>query len=185
MTNIVAVGDSYVAGYGVDADASWVARLEEKLDRPIVNLGENGAWITELSKRAYPLEAGDVLLVLGGCNDLLGDASVDRVLEAYDAFRDMADARGARCMILLPPMPDIVGDELFVGMLMIESLKEKMKELYRRADGYPLDCAIRRDKPMFLDGIHLIEEGHAQVAEAVYRWGMRDGIFLNIVDATP
>lgn len=182
MTKCIAVGDSYVRGYGVSAGESWVDRLEEKLKCPILNLGQNGAWISDLAKRNYPIERGDVLLVLGGCNDFLGEGTVNEVLAAYDAFHAMCAEEGATCMILLPPMPEIVCDELFVGMASIESLKGKLRELYERAEGYPLDAVIDHGENLYLDGIHLIAKGHERVADAVYRWGMRDHCFDSLIE---
>lgn len=38
----VAVGDSFVFGWGLPADEAWVTLLERELDRPVVNLGVPG-----------------------------------------------------------------------------------------------------------------------------------------------
>lgn len=168
MTKIYAIGDSYVAGYGVRPGKSWVDRLEEKLQKPIVNLGVNGAWITERAEVTIPLEEDDLLIVLGGCNDLLGDGRAQDVEKAYEHFRNMARERKARVLILLPPMPSITSDELFVGLAMIESLKNKLTELYAISEGLSLDRVIARDDARFIDGIHLDEKGHELIADAVY-----------------
>ncbi len=177
MTKIFAFGDSYVAGYGVDFDQCWVSRLEKLLDRPIANLGMNGAWITELSENPPVLDAGDVLLVLGGANDFLGEGTVAQVMASYESLKAYANKAGARCLIILPPTPVIVEEELFVGLNMIRSLQEKLKELDEKAEGLHLDRVIPKDPALYIDGIHLTAEGHELIARAVYDYGVEKDIF--------
>lgn len=177
MTKIFALGDSYVAGYGVDYDQCWVSRLQKLLNRPIANLGMNGAWITELSEYPPALESGDVLLVLGGANDFIGEGTVEQVMASYESLKAYAKKAGARCLIILPPTPIIVEEELFVGLNMIHSLQEKLKELNEKAEGLHLDSVIPKDPSLYIDGIHLTPEGHGLIAHAVYEYGMEENIF--------
>lgn len=177
MTKILAFGDSYVAGYGVDFDQCWVYKLEQLLRRPIANLGMNGAWITELSENPPALEAGDVLLVLGGANDFLGEGTVTQVMASYESLKTYANKAGARCLIILPPTPVIVEEDLFVGLNMIRSLREKLKELNEKAEGLHLDRVIPKDPALYIDGIHLTPEGHGLIARAVYEYGVEKNIF--------
>lgn len=177
MTKIIAFGDSYVAGYGVDFDQCWVSQLEKLLNRLIANLGINGAWITELSEHPPALETGDVLLVLGGANDFLGEGTVAQVVASYESLRAYANNAGARCMIILPPTPVIVEEDLFVGLNMIRSLQEKLKELDEKAEGLHLDRVIPKDPALYIDGIHLTAEGHELIARAVYEYGVGKDIF--------
>ena len=177
MTKIFAFGDSYVAGYGVDFDQCWVYKLEQLLRRPIANLGINGAWITELSEHPPALETGDVLLVLGGANDFLGEGTVAQVVASYESLKAYANKAGARCMIILPPTPVIVEEDLFVGLNMIRSLQEKLKELDEKAKGLHLEKVIPKDPALYIDGIHLTAEGHGLIARAVYEYGVEKDIF--------
>lgn len=177
MTKIIAFGDSYVAGYGVDYDKCWVYQLEQLLRVPIINLGINGAWITELSENPPALEAGDVLLVLGGANDFLGEGTVAQVMASYESLKAYANKAGARCLIILPPTPVIVEEDLFVGLNMIRSLQEKLKELDEKAEGLHLDKVIPKDPALYIDGIHLTPEGHGLIARAVYEYGVEKDIF--------
>ena len=177
MTKILAFGDSYVAGYGVDFDQCWVYKLEQLLQKPIANLGMNGAWITELSGSPPTLEAKDVLLVLGGANDFLGEGTVAQVMASYEHLKTHAKQAGARCMIILPPTPVIVEEDLFVGLNMIRSLQEKLKELNEKAEGLHLDEVIPKDPGLYIDGIHLTPEGHGLIARAVYEYGVEKDIF--------
>ena len=177
MTKIFAFGDSYVAGYGVGLDQCWVSQLEKLLNRPIANLGMNGAWITELSEHPPVLETGDVLLVLGGANDFLGEGTVAQVMASYESLRAYANNAGARCLIILPPTPVIVEEDLFVGLNMIHSLQEKLKELDEKAKGLHLDRIIPKDPTFYIDSIHLTPEGHGMIARAVYEYGVEKNIF--------
>ena len=177
MTKILALGDSYVAGYGVEFDQCWVYKLEQLLKMPITNLGMNGAWITELSENPPTLETGDVLLVLGGANDFLGEGTVAQVMASYESLKAYANKAGARCLIILPPTPVIVEEELFVGLNMIHSLQEKLKELNEKAEGFQLEKVIPKDPTLYIDGIHLTPEGHGLIARAVYEYGVKKDIF--------
>lgn len=166
-----------MAGYGVDFDQCWVSRLGKLLNRPIANLGINGAWITELSEYPPALEAGDVLLVLGGANDFLGEGTVAQVMASYESLKAYANKTGARCLIILPPTPVIVEEDLFVGLNMIRSLQEKLKELDEKAGGLHLERVIPKDPALYIDGIHLTPEGHGLIARAVYKYGVEKNIF--------
>lgn len=166
-----------MAGYGVDFDQCWVYKLEQLLRVPIINLGINGAWITELSEYPPALEAGDVLLVLGGANDFLGEGTVAQVMASYESLKAYANKAGARCLIILPPTPVIVEEDLFVGLNMIRSLQEKLKELDEKAEGLHLDKVIPKDPALYIDGIHLTPEGHGLIARAVYEYGVEKDIF--------
>ena len=99
------------------------------------------------------------------------EEELDEKLEAY------ARGRNAKAVIILPPTPEIVDDDLFVGMNMIVSLQEKMKELNQKAQGLHLDSVIPKDPALYIDGIHLMPEGHEMIARAVYDYGKANAIF--------
>ena len=171
MANIIALGDSYVAGYGVAPSECWVSLLESKLERPIINSGANGAWITEIANNLPEIAPGEIVLALGGCNDLLGGASVETLQRAVAAIRRYVDSRRARFLYIVPPVPVIVNEEPFVGISLLDSLREKAIEWDHIAQGLHLEAVLEGSDDLFFDGIHLVPEGHERIADAVYAGG--------------
>ncbi len=80
---IVAVGDSLTEGFGVDADASWPALLEQRLrsegfDYTVINSGRSGETSKETLARLDDILAlhPDMVIVETGINDLMVSGNV-------------------------------------------------------------------------------------------------------------
>ena len=112
--NILVVGDSLSAGYGIRQDAAWPALLgqrlsEAKLDYNVVNASISGetssggrARIGALLDRHQPA----VVIVLLGSNDGLRGLPVATLRDNLGAIADAAQKRKARVLIVgqrLPP----------------------------------------------------------------------------------
>ena len=72
-TDIVAFGDSLVAGYGADEGRDFVSLLSKAINQPIVNLGKDGETTSEALTRLKQLDKYNpkVVILLVGGNDYL------------------------------------------------------------------------------------------------------------------
>ncbi|MDA2935043.1 GDSL-type esterase/lipase family protein [Acidobacteria bacterium AH-259-D05] len=89
--NIIAFGDSLVAGYGASPGNVFVSILSARLGHPIVNAGRNGdttqSGLERLEKDVLSQDPRIVILLLGG-NDALRKVPVN---ETFDRLADMID----------------------------------------------------------------------------------------------
>lgn len=89
--NIIAFGDSLVAGFGASPGNDFVSILSNRLGRPIVNAGRNGdttqTGLERLEKDVLSQDPRIVILLLGG-NDALRKVPVN---ETFDRLSDMID----------------------------------------------------------------------------------------------
>ena len=72
-TDIIAFGDSLVAGYGADQAHDFVSDLSASINQPIINLGNDGDTTAEALARVNQLDKYNpkVVILLVGGNDYL------------------------------------------------------------------------------------------------------------------
>ncbi len=115
---LVAFGDSLTAGYGIDLDEAWPARLQERLDAEgfwyrVVNAGVSGE-TTSGGLRRLPFvldrnpNAELVVIALGG-NDGLRGVPVDVMMDNLEAMIREAEGRGLRVLLAGVPAPPELG----------------------------------------------------------------------------
>lgn len=172
---LVAFGDSLTAGYGIDLEEAWPARLQERLDAEgfgyrVVNAGVSGE-TTSGGLRRLPFvldrnpNAELVVIALGG-NDGLRGVPVDVMMDNLEAMIREAEGRGLRVLLAGVPAPPELGRdyedgfaETFrevagaTGVLLLPSLLEGVAgvaELNQR------------------DGIHPTAEGALRLADNAF-----------------
>lgn len=119
--NIVAFGDSLFAGYGVDPDDSYPAKLEAALraqgvNADIVNAGVSGdTSAAGLQRLAFTLDAQEekpdlLILELGG-NDLLRGLSPDETRANFEKMLDELASRDIPVLLMGMRAPANYGEE--------------------------------------------------------------------------
>ena len=117
---LVAFGDSLTAGYGIDLDEAWPARLQERLDAEgfeyrVVNAGVSGE-TTSGGLRRLPFvldrnpDAELVVIALGG-NDGLRGVPVDVMMDNLGAMIREAEGRGLKVLLAGVPAPPELGQD--------------------------------------------------------------------------
>lgn len=176
---IVAFGDSLSEGFGVQAGLSFPDQLQRKLDAGgfpyrVVNLGVSGDTTTGGMARldyALSLQPAIVILELGGNDGLRGipvpstKANLERMIVAFQK----AGAQVLLAGMTLPPNYGADYIRQFEGaytdlaveykLHLIPFLMEDILKQYQSRPGL-----------MQRDGIHPTAEGHAVVADTVYRY---------------
>lgn len=173
--NILVVGDSLSAGYGLGANQSWPALLEkrlrdERLDYSVVNASISGdttsggrSRIGAALEQARPAV---VIIALGG-NDGLRGLPVSLMRDNLEAMLKAARARKARIVLAgmkLPPNYGIDYTRAFEQSYADLARKHKAVLLPFLLDG----VAERRD--LFLpDNIHPVAEAQPIILENVWK----------------
>lgn len=171
---VICFGDSLTFGYGVNPDKCWVRRFAALTGARTVNLGVNGdttAYILQRIK-AYigqgEVEKGDAVFICGGENDvLMYGASMYDVQNMVSACGYVRDA-GAEPFVIIQP-GFVPSDYPFYGDMDLEyinrnhdnyasALLEKCAELGINHTDLRKVIAGRRE--LYIDGVHLTEEGH-------------------------
>lgn len=103
---IACLGDSITFGYGVPRSKSWAALSSAESGFTLVNAGINGdttgGMLARLDRDVLQAEP-DIVMLLGGTNDLLANAPVGAIQANVMAIIQQARHRGCRTMLGTPP----------------------------------------------------------------------------------
>ena len=163
---MICYGDSNTYGYDprsflggrYPTEDRWVDILAKKLGWESVNAGMNGR---EIPQDPVIFEPADLLLIMLGTNDLLQGKSPEAVQRRMKHFLSNLDFDKSRILLIIPP-PLKLG-----AWVPNQALVDASKAL--NLHGLGVRCVGPWDLPTTFDGVHLTEEGHAQLAEFLYQ----------------
>ena len=172
---LVAFGDSLTAGYGIELEEAWPARLQERLDTDgfeyrVVNAGVSGE-TTSGGLRRLPFvldrnpSAELVVIALGG-NDGLRGVPVDVMMDNLQAMIREAEGRGLKVLLAGVPAPPELGRDYEDGFA--DTFREVAE-----ATGVPLLPSLLEGVAGVAelnqrDGIHPTAEGALRLAENAF-----------------
>ena len=161
-TDIVAFGDSLVAGYGSTEGNNFVSVLSKKIGEPIINLGHSGDTTEDGLKRINQLDKYNpkvVILLLGG-NDSLRKVPIEITHKNLSTLIENIQARGA-VVLLLGVKGSLFGDRL-------SSEFKDLRDTYNTAFvSNVLDGLFGNDKYMS-DTIHPNDAGYEIIANRIH-----------------
>jgi acyl-CoA thioesterase I len=169
---VVALGDSFTAGYGAPTGKSYPDYLEEYLNNSgyyykVLNFGRNGATSGDGLKQLTAIEEKKpaLVVVILGANDMLGGLSIAQTTANLSAIVSSLQRSGSKVIL----------GELTLskdyGATYIQEFHAMFLSLAKQYN-VPLDSALYRDLtgvPGMLqdDQVHATAEGNAQVAQNV------------------
>jgi lysophospholipase L1-like esterase len=160
---ILAFGDSLTHGTGADASESYPFRLEQLIQRPVINAGVPGevtsdglVRLPQLLDRYHPA----LLILCHGGNDLLQHTGEEQAAENLRAMIRLARERGVDVVLIGVPKPDLS----LVPPVFYASIAGEFTIPY---DGDTL-AGILSDRSRKSDYIHPNALGYQQLAEAVH-----------------
>ena len=161
-TDIIAFGDSLVAGVGATPGHDFVSLLSQQIGQPIVNLGVSGDTTARGLMRLAELDAYNpkVVMVLFGGNDYLQRVPQVRTFENLTESVESIQAKGALVLLL--------GVR---GGLLNDHFDTEFKKLQKTRDtAYVSDVldGILGKQEYMSDEIHPNGTGYARIAERVY-----------------
>lgn len=161
-TDIIAFGDSLVAGVGASPGRDFVSLLSEKIGRPIVNLGVSGDTTADGLARLSELDAYNpkVVILLFGGNDYLRRVPQVRTFENLTEMVEAIQAKRA-IVVLLGIRGGLLNDHF-------DTEFEKLQNTHDTAYvSDVLDGLIGKQEYMS-DEIHPNDAGYARIAGRVY-----------------
>jgi acyl-CoA thioesterase I len=173
---VLIVGDSITAGFGVDADEAWPARLARRTGWRVVAAGINGER-TAGGRARLPALIDEhapalVLIELGG-NDLLRGVPAAEIAGNLDAMIATARGRGARVALIAAPQPSALG--VLTGLapagVHVEIAKRAKVPLVEKA--LP---SVLSDETLRQDPLHPNAAGHDALAERAWDELVRSGL---------
>ena len=174
---IYCLGDSLTAGYGVAPHKNWVSLLGSRGKNLWINGGISGdtspGLLARLQTAAIP-QKPDMVIWMGGFNDILLTGSADLAKACVMAFVNHCAAAGIRPVIGIPFLLQSVAEpwcRLCDWKTCRPVLEDYVLWLRRFCEAARLRCVDFREAGAHLlpDGMHPTEEGHRVMAEAVVR----------------
>ena len=187
---IVCLGDSLTYGYGVPRRRNWVSLTAARTGFEMVNRGVNGDTSGGMLARLGALigeDRPDLLLAMGGLNDLMIGVSVKTICANLFAIAFQSANKGVQPVLAIPPMGPASGQAHRSGLFsdFTGEEGEKRRSLYREYAEWlrklasvenfwlvDLERVLDGEDGMpqaafFCDGVHPSEEGHERIARAV------------------
>lgn len=175
--NIVCIGDSLTAGYGVQTNQRWSHLLSRDLNSNIINSGISGDTTAGMLARFYEMAIKHKpthIIITGGTNDLFLDLSNNIILSNILAMTRYASHHDIMPIIGIPTpfynQGSTTDEHLFIDDFSVRkrifSFQEILKQ-YALNDNHPIiDFTIDMTPDVFLkDGLHPNEKGHRIMAE--------------------
>ncbi len=160
-TDIVAFGDSLVAGTGATDGRDFVLLLSGAIGQPVINLGVPGDTTADGLARIGELDAYKpkvVLLLLGG-NDYLKRIPQEQTFANLAAIIKDIQSRGA-IVLLLGVRGGLFGDYFSSGF-------EDLRSAYHTAYVPDVMDGLLGDKQYMSDQIHPNDAGYAAIADRI------------------
>ena len=161
-TDIIAFGDSLVAGSGATSGNDFISLVSKKVGREIINLGVPGdttadglARINELDRYRPKV----VILLLGG-NDHLKKVPIETTFENLGKIIENIHSRGA-IVLLLGVRGNLFGDKF-------EPEFEKLRDRYKTAYVSDVLDGLFGNAKFMEDSIHPNDAGNRVIAERIY-----------------
>lgn len=161
-TDIIAFGDSLVAGSGATNGNDFVSLLSRQTGREIINLGVPGdttadglARVSELD----PYRPKVVLLLLGG-NDHLKKVPIETTFANLAKLIESIQSRGA-IVLLLGVKGNLFGDKFAQEF-------EKLRDIYHTAYVSNVLDGLFGNAEFMEDSIHPNDAGNRIIAERIY-----------------
>ncbi|MBQ9015469.1 MAG: hypothetical protein IJ109_05050 [Firmicutes bacterium] len=184
---LVCLGDSFTVGPMVDPGRRWTSLLQEQTSADILNRGISGDTTSGMLCRLLPDCVGerpDRALLIGGANDLICCGSTDIVKNNFMAMIHQLFHHGIKPVIAtpIPCVPEMISP-LWQPVCDFRRLNEQLASLNEWSKGFSeaflcnrLDLFapmmqrladpgdLQTGRSLYLDGLHLSEAGHAEIA---------------------
>lgn len=160
--DVIAFGDSLVAGSGATNGNDFVSLLSKQVGREIVNLGAPGDTTADGLARVSELDQYRpkvVLLLLGG-NDHLKKVPIETTFENLGKIIENIHSRGA-IVLLLGVKGNLFGDKF-------EPEFEKLRDRYKTAYVSDVLDGLFGNAKFMEDSIHPNDAGNRIIAERIY-----------------
>jgi len=172
QVKILALGDSLTAGYGVAADKSLPAQLQNRLredgvDATVINAGVSGDTTAGgLARVDWALaEKPSHALVALGANDALRGLDPEQAFKNLDAILIKLQAKGVKAMLLGMVAPPNLGSDYGqrFGTIYLRLAEKHKVPLYP----FLLDGVASITKLNQADGMHPTAEGVAVIVDRI------------------
>lgn len=177
---IVCLGDSLTEGYGVRREECWVSLARMKVGHWWHNAGISGdtslGMLVRLQTQVLPLKP-DIVIWLGGYNDILQTASTDQAKSCIMAFLNQCTQAGAKPVIGIPymitgiPRPWSQVCDKEKGMAALEEYILWLRSLTKAASLRCVDFGPAGTQLQW-DGMHPNARGHQIMADLVVASGL-------------
>lgn len=160
--NIIAFGDSLVAGYGATSGHDFVTVLADSIDHEIINAGVSGetttAALLRLERDVLARDPRVVIILLGG-NDALRQLPVSQTFQNLEKMIDLIHEKQA-AVILLGIRGGIFGDR-YKNEFSRLAREKKVNYIPDILDG------ILGNSELTSDQIHPNDKGYALISERI------------------
>lgn len=101
-SSMLFIGDSHTAGSWSYAD-KIMDLCKNKNSRKIAKVGANTTWIAQELDKELQKNKYDLVVILGGSNDIFGSMSIDKAKANMNEMLDQINKAGGKSVVINPP----------------------------------------------------------------------------------
>lgn len=173
--NILVLGDSISAAYGINTDQGWVALLQKQLDDHgyvyhVINASVSGdttrTGLNRLPDALAQYQPGIVIVELGG-NDGLRGLPFDEIENSLNKIIDISHSQQAQVLLVAVRLPPNYGEAYtsrFADLYLKIANENKVAAVPRL-----LDQVADHRELLQADGIHPTAQGQSQIMRNIWR----------------
>jgi len=169
-SQVLALGDSLTQGAGVTLEQAWPELLARKTGWVVVNGGVNGDTSEEALRRLPSLLDQQnpvlVLVTLGG-NDMLRHIPEQQTIANLEQILTMIKAHGAKAVLLATPSPSPMR-AVFQNLAAPDFYRKVAEAQHVPLIGDAISDVLSNPE-LKGDALHPNAEGHARLAEKIYK----------------
>ncbi len=154
---IIALGDSFTEGFLVDKN--YTDYLADE-GHDIINLGLNGDRTSGMLRRFVP-EPSDILIIFGGSNDFFDSASAENTYKNVKSILDKS--LSDQNIVVIPPYMEEIPE--YPRYELINNSIDTYASLILNDEIIVIDA--RKIKPSYIDGLHMREDFHKELANKI------------------
>lgn len=158
------VGDSHTAGSWSYAD-KIIANCKSKTSKKIAKEGAPTTWILEQLKNELQENKYDLVVILGGSNDIFGSLSIDKAKSNMNQMLNLIEDSGAKSVVINPPSKKFYSGTTDNHKELINQWTEFLKN-HKRPFSFIDFESLTQDIEVFAgDMIHVNSYGHKRLAD--------------------
>lgn len=161
---IIAFGDSLTAGYGVSAEHSYPAVLQQLSTHPVINAGVSGETTAQGLARLPDVLAqhdAELLILLEGGNDILRNLPAQQARANLAQMIELAQQEGLSVVLLGVPQKNLFSSSA--------PFYRELAEQYDLVFDEALIANLLRDNRYKSDSVHFNQAGYREMAQQLHQ----------------
>jgi len=163
-SSMLFIGDSHTAGSWSYAD-KVMQLCDNSKSKKIAKVGANTTWISQELDKELQKNKYDLVVILGGANDIFGSLSIDKAKENMNKMLAQINKAGSKSVVINPPSKKFYSGTTDKHRELIKGWSSFLKD-HKQPIKFINFEALTQDSNYFAgDNIHVNTSGHKKLSD--------------------